>query len=259
MIFCYYYLMSDSEITKAFHYTKWNKLPDILGDEYTTNRERLGLLPHRGYAGQMGVGESAVYALLEPTPESWVSQPDHWNHLKWCTGPILLEIDLPTFLKTQIGIRATFIGDWNVAVSEGDNPEAAKRYQESFIPIEDYQEDPKKFLFSLPELQIKTHIPKEFIKVSEVQPHLEELIEIFLRELNGDVKNAAKLEKIKLNKWRDLCLKIFITHRDFIKEWWILVFKSSYLIKSYNPNSLVNSGYFCLACLSCSKNQSHSS
>jgi hypothetical protein len=141
------------EIPKAYHYTSWQNINPILGGKFTRHGKKgKGLIRHRGYLNQIGRGEKASYALMEPSPESWRLNPNGWEKLMSYVGPVLLEIDLPKFVKKRRAIGSIFVGDWNAAVERGDIA-----YENSFISIGEYIQQENQM--NLPELQNKRRHP----------------------------------------------------------------------------------------------------
>lgn len=133
---------------------------------------------------------SAVFALLDPMPNTWVHNPHFiqiWGHLKRHVGRLLLEIDIdpkkdPVFVvdrghveghlyKEKEGIPEKYL--------HGSLAEAEEAYMKSRITLRDYLNHSERLAYSLPEVIITEQVPLEKIKISKEQPFIDEDLKIY--------------------------------------------------------------------------------
>jgi hypothetical protein len=182
---------------KVFHYTDFSKLGSVLGDFVEPGRQPgLELGTAIGRVSYPAASTRAVYCLLEPTPDNWVSNPNFpvtWRNLVRNIGIMdygkwLLEVGV-NFQRDRVlvGDRGHFEG---VLCSEEDETAvntptqyrhpglkvAEQAFMTSLIPLADYldKSDKGAVSYSLPEVLIMDPVPVERIKISEQQPLIEE-------------------------------------------------------------------------------------
>jgi hypothetical protein len=160
---------------KIYHYTSTLSLRQVLG----RGGEPSGLVPRK---------QKAIFALLEPTPESWVHNPDFptiWGKLISYLGPagiVLTEVEIdPLRDNVVVADRAHCEG---ILRPDQDIPsrylypsdeEAQEAFDRSKIHILDYLRlcERGELAYSLPEILITNPVASERVSVSNMQPLLE--------------------------------------------------------------------------------------
>ena len=170
---------------KLFHYAYPDRYDSII------NRKQ-GLTPNTRLGTTQELRKKKnIYAFLEPQPEKWIENDEFpksvWHRLISNTGALLLDFDFDEQSNEAyvvdwghkegyiLGLRGKSAPERFMHEAKDD---AEKAYQESMVDLRTYlKNEDVSNSFSLPEILIPNSISAEQIRVSEVQPELERLIE----------------------------------------------------------------------------------
>ena len=195
---------------KTYHYAHLEDWEDISGGSY-------GSLCKPGLEAGKRIGRidreaddtTAVFALLDPLPDSWVKNadfPNVWKILKHNMGGLLLEI------TTDPDTDDVFVADRGhiegvLSIDKAGIPEkylhdsrenGERQYMLSKVPLRDCLLRQEELGFSLPEVIFHQDIPLERIRVSEQQPLLEERLLLFgdfpMRGLIAHISSIPELQ-----------------------------------------------------------------
>jgi hypothetical protein len=167
-------------------------------EHWANNQARGCLMPtHRlGEGGGFpGIKDKkALFALLEPKPNSWLQNPDvshAWRDLKAHVGKMLVEIKVDpsdeAAVVDQIHIFGLGIANLLGMIPEEWAVEREKDYWDTRVPLSDYSQELHNF--SLPEVVILNPIPMERVVISEQQP----LIEGIIRDTSSGRKDYLEM------------------------------------------------------------------
>jgi len=198
-----------AETTKVYHYTRLEDWPSIKRGSYKSDHKP-GLGPSRGLGtvDPQAFKTYAVFALTDPTPENWTSNPHFpriWDHLRANIGLMLLEVDVdPTTDKSVYVVDRGHMEGFLYQDKDGIPPqylhptrrEAEHAYLESKVPFSDFLSG--KYDYSLPEVIFEGRVPIEKISVPPQQPFLStELTDSYndyVRDFLWRVENTPELK-----------------------------------------------------------------
>lgn len=193
---------------KVFHYADHLKWRDIKKGSWRSNyKPGLGAILRLGSDDGEAWDTTAVFALLEPKPECWTSNPyfkNIWNYLRKNIGKLLLEIDIDSVKDSNVFVvdrghpEGFLYGDKSGIPAKylhKSRQDAERQYVLGKIPLHEYLEQRQELDFALPEVIITDDVPLEKISIAADQPLLEESLVI-------DPENIFELERIpELKTW----------------------------------------------------------
>ena len=192
---------------KVYHYASVRDWKDIKKGSYRSNDQPgLGASRRVGQDDMDAWNTAAVFCFLDPIPPEWVGNEHFkltWDAIKHdIGGRMLLEIDVDE--KDQVFVIDRGLAEGFLYEDKKDIPgqyifptrrEGESAYLKSKVPLKEYLERRKEYNYTLPEVIITGHVPLEKIKISELQPILEEdlkkykntpaIIEGTMRDINS--------------------------------------------------------------------------
>ncbi|KKT69342.1 MAG: hypothetical protein UX09_C0025G0004 [Candidatus Uhrbacteria bacterium GW2011_GWE2_45_35] len=198
---------------KVYHYAHLRKWQDIQkGSWKTDNRPGLSAGRRVGQRDKEAWKTMAVFAFLEPLPDSWVNNTCFkgvWmDRFRSNIGSLLLELDVDLeggeIFVVDNGHMEGFIYQKETGIPKKylhrSNEEAERAYMESKISLKDYLEKAEDLGYSMPEIIILKDVPMERIRISDQQPLIEEDLEkygegSFKRDLISDIQRIPELSR----------------------------------------------------------------
>ncbi len=190
---------------KIYHYVRAEDWNDIKNGSYLTNDQPgLGANRRVGREDTEAWNTGAVFGLLDPLPKEW-TENEHfkasWQYLKHdIGGRVLLEIDIdendPNVFVIDRGLMEGILYKEKETIPEKylfpNKKDAEGAYIKSKVLLKEYLEKQHDLNYSLPEVIITEHIPFEKIKISELQPFIEEDLK--------DGKKASAIMELAMRK-----------------------------------------------------------
>jgi hypothetical protein len=181
---------------KVFHYASIEHWQGIVNGSWKSGGEPgLGASYRMGHQDEEAYGTSAVFALLEPLPASWIQNPYFMDIWRWLVGDIgdgvLLEIETDpnrdnVFVVDRAHVEGVLYEDKTRIPERYSHPSilaAERAYMQSKVSLNDYLAGSQELQYSLPEVIFPQNVPFDRLKISDRQP----LIEEGLSRYGGDI------------------------------------------------------------------------
>jgi hypothetical protein len=189
---------------KVFHYSQIERWSEIVkGSWKSGEKPGLGASHRMGHHDDEAFNTCAVFALLEPIPESWTQNPyfkDVWQWLIADIGDLLLEIEVDpetdNVLVVDRGHLEGFLYEDKTGIPERymhlSRKAAERAMMESKIPLGEFLARKKELQYSLPEVIFPQNVPLDKISVSTTQSSLEVKLSKYNRTWEAELMRRVK-------------------------------------------------------------------